>query len=193
MGSEQPPDSLGPAPGGNDLRIQDLYDSYAPGLLSYLNRRVGSVAEDLLGEVFLAAIKSASSFDPRRGSPVGWLYGIASNVLRGHYRHEQRQLDAAARSNPTTVHSDSGPDSFVPDTVDAQRRVAELAGRISSLSPGDKDVLLLSAWTDLDSNEIAAALGIPVGTVRSRLHRVRQLREQHTVQFFNTSRKRADQ
>lgn len=195
MGSEQSLDPLSPTPAPDEgVWIQDLYDSHAAGLLKYLYRRVGAVAEDLLGEIFLAVIASAESFNPQRGSPAAWLYGIASNVLRGHHRQEQRRLDTAARHNAHTSPIGNGPDTFVPGTVDAQRRVAQLAGRISALSPGDREVLLLSAWTALDTNEIAAALGIPAGTVRSRLHRVRrQLREQGVVQLFNSSKNRADQ
>ncbi|AZI59215.1 RNA polymerase sigma factor [Nakamurella antarctica] len=195
MGSEQLLDPLIPAPAPNDgVWIQELYDSQAAGLLKYLNRRVGAAAEDLLSEIFLAVIASAVSFDPQRGSPTAWLYGIASNVLRGYHRQEQRRLDTAARHNAHTTPIGNGPDTFVPGTVDAQRRIAELADRISALSPGDREVLLLSAWTALDTNEIATALGIPVGTVRSRLHRVRrQLREQGVGQLFNSSKNRADQ
>ena len=52
---------------------------------------------------------------------------------------------------------------------------ARLAGALAQLSEADRDVLLLTSWAGLDSNEVADVLGIPVGTVRSRLHRVRKL------------------
>jgi RNA polymerase sigma-70 factor (ECF subfamily) len=67
----------------------------------------------------------------------------------------------------------------VPDRVDGQVRIGRLAVGIAGLTPDDRDVLLLTAWGGLDSVEVAQALDIPVGTVRSRLHRVRRQLRTH--------------
>ncbi|MEU7532462.1 sigma factor-like helix-turn-helix DNA-binding protein, partial [Saccharothrix sp. NPDC042600] len=61
-----------------------------------------------------------------------------------------------------------------------------LAGALAGLDPGDRDVLLLTSWAGLDSNEVAEALGIPVGTVRSRLHRVRRRLRAHAPETDRT-------
>jgi RNA polymerase sigma factor (sigma-70 family) len=62
----------------------------------------------------------------------------------------------------------------VSERVDGAHLAARLAGALAELSEGDRDVLALTSWAGLDSGEVAEALGIPVGTVRSRLHRVRK-------------------
>lgn len=157
----------------------ELFDSYGRGLHRYLARRVGPVADDLLSETFVAAIDGRARFNPALGAPRAWLYGIATNLLRQHIRQERLVLKTAARAAIDTPGSVEGPADYAASRVDASRRAAALAEQITALSPGDRDVLLLTAWAGLDSNEVAAALQIPVGTVRSRLHRIRRNLRQH--------------
>lgn len=160
----------------------ELFDKYGPGLHRYLSRRIGDAADDLVADTFLTALASRASFDPDRGSPAPWLYGIATNLLRRHQRQEIRGLAATGRMLAETATCSSGLERRVADQVDAQRRVAHLASAIAALAEADREVLLLSAWAVLSTTEIAEALSIPVGTVRSRLHRVRrQLRAHDTA------------
>ena len=100
-----------------------------------------------------------------------WLYGIATKVIGRHQRAETRALRALARL---------GPDRDAPghaDRVDSRVSAAglrgELAGAIAALPRGQRDVLLLVALADLSHEEVAASLGIPYGTVGSRLNRAR--------------------
>lgn len=159
-----------------------LFDAHAPGLYRYLSRRVGAVADDLVAETFLAALAGRGGYDPTRSDPRAWLYGIATNLLRRHFRQEVRGLAATAKAAAEFPVADPG--DVVADQVDAQVRIGRLARGIAELKPDDRDVLLLTAWAGLDSNEVAQALQIPVGTVRSRLHRVRrQLRSHETTLF----------
>lgn len=152
-----------------------LFDAYARPLHRYLARRVGTeTAHDLVSETFLVALNHRHSYDPRRGVVRSWLYGIATNLLRRQVRQEVRGLRAAARSAGHAPGHESGHDGLVADRVDAAMMAARLAGALAELSEGDRDVLLLTSWAGLDSTEVADALGIPVGTVRSRLHRVRK-------------------
>jgi len=158
-----------------------LFDSHAPGLHRYLSRRVGAVADDLVAETFLAGLAGRDGYDPAKADPRAWLYGIATNLLRRHFRQELRGLAATAKASAALIRSGSDPADAVPGQVDAQVRIARLASGIAALTQDDRDVLLLTAWAGLDSIEVAQALGIPVGTVRSRLHRVRrQLRAHET-------------
>jgi RNA polymerase sigma factor (sigma-70 family) len=153
--------------------IGQLFERYADELHRYLARRVGPAADDLVGDTFVAALRG--SFDARRGSARAWLYGIATNLANNHVRRRGRE--EAAGSRLAVVDRTDSHESRVVDRVDAQVRAAQLRVAIASLPAADRDVLLLSSWAGLTHQEIAEALGVPAGTVRSRLHRVRhQLR-----------------
>ncbi|WP_424234404.1 RNA polymerase sigma factor [Actinophytocola sp.] len=152
-----------------------LFDAYARPLHRYLARRVGQdTAHDLVSETFLVALNQRHSYDPRRGAVRPWLYGIATNLLRRQVRQEVRALQATARSAGHAPGQEASHESRVADRLDAAAMAGRLAGALAQLSEGDRDVLLLTSWAGLDSTEVADALGIPVGTVRSRLHRVRK-------------------
>jgi RNA polymerase sigma factor (sigma-70 family) len=152
-----------------------LFDAHAGPLRRYLARRAGTeTANDLVAETFLVALRRRDSYRPELGTARSWLYGIATNLLRHHVRSELRGLQATARLAHTGELSHAGHDGRVAEQVDAQTRAAQLAGALAKLSPADRDTLLLVSWAGLDPGEVAEALGIPPGTVRSRLHRIRR-------------------
>jgi RNA polymerase sigma factor (sigma-70 family) len=172
-----PADKDRPYLGGPDPAVEfgRLFDVYARPLHHYLSRRVGaSVADDLVSETFLVALNQRHGYDPRRGAVRSWLYGIATNLLRQQVRQEARFLRAAARSAGQASGDEVSHETRVADRLDAAAMAAQLAGALAELSEGARDVLLLTSWAGLDSTEVADALNIPVGTVRSRLHRVRK-------------------
>ena len=172
-----PADKDRPYLGGPEPAVEfgRLFDAYARPLHRYLARRVGQeTAHDLVSETFLVALDQRHTYDPRRGVVRAWLYGIATNLLRRHVRQEVRGLRAVARSAGRATGQDASHDNRVAERVDAAAMAAKLAGALARLSEADRDVLLLTSWAGLDSNEVADALDIPVGTVRSRLHRVRK-------------------
>ena len=149
----------------NVARFEQLFDRHFDAIYRYLARRVGpEIGKDLAAETFAQAFAVRRKYDPSRGDARPWLYGIAQNLLGRHYRDEERRLRALARLDPT-------PEQRPPDEP-------QLAGVLAGLSVEERDVLLLYAWADLSYDEIAAVLSVPVGTVRSRLHRARgRLRE----------------
>jgi RNA polymerase sigma factor (sigma-70 family) len=142
----------------------------------FIARRVGqALAEDLAAEVFATAYRRRAAYQPERGSLRSWLYGIAANVVRGHWRDEQQLLELDAR-----VAHDSLRQLPAPQFADAadERMIAatlapRIAGALAALNCDQREVLLLHAWADLSHEEIAAALGIAQGTARSRLSRAR--------------------
>src|SRR4051794_5307314 len=71
-----------------------LFDAHAAGLHRYLSPRVGAVADDLVAETFLAGLAGRAGYDPAKSDPRAWLYGIATNLLRRHFRQEIRGLAA---------------------------------------------------------------------------------------------------
>lgn len=155
-----------------------VFDRHAQPIHRYVSRRLGPVmADDVVGETFLVAFRQRERYDLGRPDARPWLYGIASNLIGRHRRAEVRAYRALARTGVDPVVA-----APRTDEVDARLAAAgverELASALSHLPRGDRDVLLLFAWADLTYEQIAAALGIPVGTVRSRLHRARRkLRE----------------
>ncbi len=158
-----------------------LFDEHAGSLHGYLARRVGEqAADDLVSETFLVALQQRHAYDPARAGVRPWLYGIATNLLRRHVRQEVRGWRARARAvGAERLHAES-PEVRATEQVTAQQQIRQLAGALAALEPGDRDVLLLTAWGHLSSAEVSQALGIPVGTVHSRLHRVRRWLRSHS-------------
>ena len=156
----------------------ELFDRHATTMFRYFVRRVGpDDADTLLGELFRIAFEKREGFDTERGAARPWLYGIASNLLARHRQGEARRLDATARLVNTSI---TAPDLFteVDTRLDASRLWADVAAAIATLPQGERDTLLLFAWEAMPYDQIAAALDVPVGTVRSRLNRARgRLRE----------------
>jgi len=155
----------------------DVFDAHFDAVHAYLRRRVGEVAEDLAAETFTRALAAYGAFDPARGDVRAWLFGIATNVVHAHRRSEARRLRAyvreAARAAPPAGDGDAA--ARVDAAADAGRAVVAIA----RLPRADRDVLLLVAWAELTYEEVAGALGVPVGTVRSRLHRARAAVRKH--------------
>ncbi|BCJ36895.1 DNA-directed RNA polymerase sigma-70 factor [Actinocatenispora thailandica] len=149
-----------------------LFDRHAVALHRYLARRAGTgLADDLLAQTFLIAYERRGAYDRTRPDARPWLYGIAGNLLRRRSRDEVRQYQAWARTGVDPVAADHA--GRVADAVDAQVAAGRLAGALAALAYPDREVLLLVAWGELSYPEVAAALDIPIGTVRSRLHRAR--------------------
>jgi len=148
-----------------------IFDRYYRAVYGYLSRRVGrTVADDLAAETFVRAFERRSSYDPRFERALSWLLGIAVNLLAHHRRSEARQLRALAASGGLEPR-ESGEDMV--DRVDADTSRRLVAG-LEQLDDYDREALLLYAWGELKYQEIADVLGIPVGTVRSRMNRARR-------------------
>ncbi len=147
-------------------------------LFGYLARRIGrELAEDVTSETFTRAFAMRHRFDLERDDARPWLFGIATNLLRNQARSEVRQLRAYRRHG---VHDTSHDDHDAAHAkLDALDRSSSLAAALEALKPGDREALLLFAWQDLSYEEISEALGIPVGTVRSRLNRARRIVQEH--------------
>lgn len=119
--------------------------------------------------MFTTAFARRATYDIRRASALPWLYGIASNLLRNRLRHELRELEMLARVAVDPLAASGDPlDRVLKTSVEPA-----LARALVGLTPEERDVLLLFAWGDLAYEEIAEALDLPIGTVKSRLSRAR--------------------
>jgi RNA polymerase sigma-70 factor (ECF subfamily) len=156
--------------------FEDAFEAEFAPLHRYLARRLGaSAADELAAETFAIAFRSWQRLDPDR--PVRpWLYGIAANLVRHHSRKERRMLRAYARTGVDPVLADE--DGAV-ERVDAGARQRELAEALAALRPAEREIVLLHAWADLSDPELAEALGLPLGTVKSRLSRAREKLRNH--------------
>ena len=151
-----------------------VFDRHFGTIHRYLERRIGrDGADELSAEVFRIAFERRDRFRPVHQSALPWLYGLATNLLLKHWRRERRNMHALAR-----LHSDgdAGDDlGRADDRLTAGAARALLLQALAALPARDRDVVVLVAWEELNYEEVAAALGIPPGTVRSRLNRARRL------------------
>jgi RNA polymerase sigma factor (sigma-70 family) len=138
-----------------------VFDRHFQAVYAYAVRRVGeAVAEEVAAETFLRAFERRERYDAERADALPWLLGIATNVMRRHWRSERRRLAAYAR---TGIARPGEP----PEVA------GEVLAAVAALPRRQREVLLLWAWADLSYQDISVALGLPVGTVRSRLARAR--------------------
>ncbi len=153
-------------------RFGALYDRYATVLYGYACLRVGrGPAEDVVADTFLAAFAQRHGYDLARASARPWLFGILTNKIAERGRAEKiHYRDARAWQNPVV----EGIADRVADQVSAQAQRGRLAAALNRLNAADRHVLLLVAWGQLSYDEVAQALGIPPGTVASRLNRARR-------------------
>ncbi len=150
-------------------RFEVVFDRHYDAIRCYLQRRCGlDLGEELAAQTFLVAFDRRASFDGRSPSARAWLLGIATNVLRHHLRAERARVQAYARVSVEVVQAD-----FDEDALAASMAGPLLSRILAGMTPRDRDALLLMAFAELSYREIAEALAIPVGTVRSRIHRAR--------------------
>jgi RNA polymerase sigma factor (sigma-70 family) len=176
---EQPSDAAVIAASIDDpVRFGTIFDRHASVLRRYLIRRLGRDEVDgIVGEVFRIAFEKRGTYDLDRPNSRPWLYGIATRQLAKHRRSEARRIHAVAR---LAVQRTSPADlaDAVTMAVDAADRWPRVAAAVTALPDPERDALVLLVWEGLSYEEIALALGVPVGTVRSRIHRARRrLRE----------------
>jgi RNA polymerase sigma-70 factor (ECF subfamily) len=148
-----------------------IFDRHFDAVHAYLQRRVGTdLADELSAQTFLVAFDKRGGYDPSQPDARPWLLGIATNLVRRHHRDEVRQFRAYARSAEDPVL-----DAFdgVEARLDASEMRRELVDALAQVPVEELDALLLYAWAELSYPEIASALDIPTGTVRSRLSRAR--------------------
>jgi RNA polymerase sigma factor (sigma-70 family) len=162
-----------------------IFDRHFDAVHSYVRQRVGeSAADEIASQAFLVAFDRRAAFDASYPGARPWLLGIATNLIHGRRRQERRQLRAYSKAG-----ADTGTDPLegIEARVDAGRLRAQLAAVLAALPKEEADPLLLLAWAELSYEEIAVALKVPIGTVKSRLSRARRrIREQLRLQRATT-------
>jgi RNA polymerase sigma factor (sigma-70 family) len=151
----------------------EVFERHYPAVHRYLARRLGAdLADELAAEAFAVAFAKRRRYDGAHPDARPWLLGIATHLARHHWRREERELRAYARTgrDPSAPAADEG----TAARADSAATGPALAAALAALPREERDVLLLYAWEELGYPEIARALSIAPGTVKSRLHRARR-------------------
>ena len=171
------------AAAGDSLAWEDLVHRFNRRIYNICYRFSGSSehADDLTQEVFIKMYKTLSTFDAERGAFMTWVTTITRNLLVDHFRKTKQDratdsIDAGASSDEDSLTlADQLEDGGLrPDEVQKKRQVAEMVHQgLQKLSPELREALILRDLQDMDYREIATALKVPEGTVKSRINRGR--------------------
>lgn len=150
-----------------------LFERHAVAVYRLCFWRTGDVAlaEDLSAAVFLETWRHRARVAVVNGSILPWLFGVASNLVRGHRRAARRREAALRRLPPLPVEPDLADE--VAGRVDAETTMRAVLAVVRQLPERDQEVLAFCGWAGCTYEEAARILGVPVGTVRSRLARAR--------------------
>ncbi|MDP9437033.1 MAG: sigma-70 family RNA polymerase sigma factor [Actinomycetota bacterium] len=149
---------------GGDHAARSLYRAYGHELFGFALQRLGDrgAAEEVVQDVFARAWHHAGDYDAGRGSVRTWLYGIARNAIVDAQRRRARRPDLATAPAHDQVDDDE------PIERALLRWQVQLA--LSRLAPDHREVIELVHVRGLKLQEIADRLGLPLGTVKSRLY-----------------------
>jgi RNA polymerase sigma factor (sigma-70 family) len=162
---------------GDAAAFGALFERHAKAVYNFCFRRTGdwSAAEDLTSVVFLESWRRRRHVRLAGESALPWLLGVATNVVRTRRRAERRHCAALAR---LPLERGGAFADDVDGRLDDERRMRALLARVGTLPRREQEVLALCVWAELSYEDAAVALGVPVGTIRSRLSRAKaRLRE----------------
>jgi RNA polymerase sigma factor (sigma-70 family) len=154
--------------GGDEDAFVEVVRRHEAAVGAYLARRVGrELAEDLLGDVWVAAFSSRAAYDRSFPDARPWLFGVAHNTLRRHWRSRRAEEPVA---DVTGMARGWDPWAAVDSRVDAE---SVLRHALALLRPEQREILTLVAWEDLTVADAGRTLGMPPGTARRCLHQAR--------------------
>ena len=152
---------------GDELALREAYDRYGRAVL-HLSRSLlanSSDAEDVTQATFVAAWLSRDTFDPTKGSLIGWLLGIGRRKVIDRLRASARETRVVETVRQQPERASTGPD---PDTVVDRLVVAD---ELARLPDDQRRMLELAFFDDLTHQQISAVTGVPLGTVKSHIRR----------------------
>lgn len=149
-----------------ERRFRGLWSEHYDAVHAYVRRRAPEAADDVTAEVFAVAWRRLDVIDD--ATARGWLYGVAHRRLLGEARSKRRRGALLDRLRTTSGGARSGEDLSPVGEVDAQVAIA-----LRSLTPRDREIVLLATWEGLTTRELARALGCSPTAAKVRLHRAR--------------------
>nr|WP_202477689.1 RNA polymerase sigma factor [Streptomyces sp. SID5470] len=178
---------------GDPDAFAELFDACARAVYNHAFRLTAdwSLAEDVMSTTFMEAWRRRASVEAEGGSLRPWLLGIATNVARSHHRGNRRYRNAASAAAAAHAAEERVEDHAeeTAGRLDDRRRINATLAALSLLKRPEREVLTLCLWEGMEYAEAARALGVPVGTVRSRLSRARsKLRKLADAQLLGEKR-----
>jgi RNA polymerase sigma-70 factor, ECF subfamily len=168
---------LGRAARGDEDSFTSLYHRHQAALFRFALRMTGSAwaAEEIVQDVFMTLMREPKKYDAERGSLGAFLFGVARNRVMKHLERTPRELsleeDSDRRLSPAALQ-----DSFTPAAWAEQReRVRQVREAVLDLPPEFREAVVLCELEEMSYEEAAQAVGCPIGTIRSRLHRGKAL------------------
>jgi RNA polymerase sigma-70 factor, ECF subfamily len=162
--------------GGEESAWEELLRSHNRKIYNLCYRFTGrpSEAEDLTQEVFIKIFQTLATFDASQGSFSTWLNRVARNHLVDHYRrtHKER-LTSSLEDETGGLEDKPSPEAQPIARVESRERHEMLQAALNRLTPDMREAVVLRDFQDLDYDEIAEVLGVPEGTVKSRINRGR--------------------
>lgn len=150
----------------DEAAFETLFRHFAPRLKSYFTKRGGdpAMAEEITQEALVSLWKNADQFDPNKASAATWIFTIARNLSIDRFRQARRPAFDA--NDPAFVPDDEEPPDEILERAEAEQKVREV---MDALPLNEKSVLMLSFYENQSHGEIAKRLGLPIGTVKSRI------------------------
>lgn len=131
-------------------------------------------AEDLTQEIFIKVFQTLKSYDEAQGTFPTWLARVARNHLVDHYRRTKRdRVTSSLEDEPGEVEARPSPGAGPMAAVESRERRELIQEGLNKLSPDLREAVILRDLHDLDYDEVARILGVPQGTVKSRINRGR--------------------
>lgn len=159
---------------GDPAAFAGLFDRHFVAVYRFCLRRTNrTAAEDLAGETFRRAFESRYRYEVQHRDAKPWLLGIAMNLIRNYYRKENRRVRAYSALSDQMANSVSDAACSIAAQLDARADLTVVAAGLRSLPTDEVDALTMHVWEELTYAQIAEVQGVPVGTIRSRLNRVR--------------------
>ncbi|MER6083007.1 RNA polymerase sigma factor [Streptomyces sp. NPDC001833] len=173
---------------GDPEAFRELFQEMSQAIYAHAHRALGdwSLAEDVMSVTFLEVWRLRDRLEEEERPVQPWVYGIATNVLRNRSRARRRHGKTLERLSSLGSVPDFS--SEVTDRIADAERLAAARAALKRLRRSDRDVFMLCVWSDLSYAEAAQALGVPIGTVRSRLSRARDRLRKLTEQELQATR-----
>jgi len=169
---------LGRAARGDEDAFTTLYRRHQAPLFRFALRMTGSVwaAEEIVQDIFMTLVRQPRKYDAGRGALGPFLFGVARNHVLKHLERSPRDVSLDTEDSDSRPVAPAMQDSFTPAVWAEQReRVKQVRNAVLDLPPDFREAVVLCELEEMSYEEAAQAVGCPIGTIRSRLHRAKAL------------------